>query len=297
MPTELSLKKTEVRNKLRKFKDNKIRLERDVFFVPGWTDQANICWTEPYMESGIDRRAGWEYTVKDWECIVENPEKMHYLQLVEDENAINIIRNKEGKVKKVEFKSDPSYGYSNFFQFAELVKNKIRASGAKEFDLVGHSMGGLDIISAVALDKKLDNYQEVRDFIKTDSLEGLGLLITVATPCKGSVPADLVRNTIIDEWFRKEWSDGIRKQCENLAHSSKFINIINQEEIKGRLLKKAKIGVHTFSGKNDQAVRPEDAFIEGAQNHEPFELVSHSQRMGITQDPRTHFWLFDLLNK
>jgi len=292
MPTELSLKKTEARNRLRKFK---IILKRDVFFVPGWTDQACICWTEPYMESGIDRRKGWEYTVKDWEYILENPEKMHYLQLVENDNALNITRNKEGKIKKVEFKSDPTYKYTNFFQFAELIKSKIRATGAKEFDLVGHSMGGLDAISAVALDRKLDNYQEVRDFIETDPLEGLGLLITVATPYKGSTPADLVKNTKIDEWFRPEWSDGIRKQCENMAYDSKFIGIINQKDIRERLLKTAKIGVYTFSGENDGAVTSEDAFIEGAQNHEPFELILHSQRMGITQDPRTHFELFTLL--
>ncbi len=159
---------------------------------------------------------------------------------------------------------------------------------------MGHSMGGLDSISAVALDRKLDDYQEVRDFIETDPLEGLGLLITVATPYKGSTPADLVKNTKIDEWFRPEWSDGIRKQCENMAHDSKFISIINQKGIRERLLEKAKIGVYTFSGEKDGAVTSEDAFIEGAQNHEPFELILHSQRMGITQDPRTHFCLFNL---
>lgn len=297
MPTELSLKKTEYRNKLKAYKNNKIRLKRDVFFIPGWTDQACICWIEPYTESGIDRRAGWEYTVKDWEYIIENPEKIHYLQLVENNDSINIIRNRQRKVKKVEFKSDDqSYSYTNFFQFAELIKNKIRATGAREFDLVGHSMGGLDIISAVVLDRNLDAYQEVNDFIKSEPLEGVGLLITVATPYKGSAPADLVKNTKIDEWFRPEWSDGIRKQCENLAHNSKFISIINQKKIRDRLLKKVKIGVYTFSGGNDGAVKPEDAFIEGAKNHEPFKLVSHSQRMGITQDPRMHWALFNLFS-
>ena len=295
MPSELSLKKTEARSKLRKFAKSKIKLNRDVFFVPGWTDQGCICWTEPYMESGVDRRAGWEYTVKDWEYVLENPERMHYLQLVENDNSINIIRNNQGKIKKVEFETDASHDYVAFFQFAELIKAKIRATGVKEFDLVGHSMGGLDIISVVALDNKLDTFQEVKNFIKTDPLEGLSLLITVATPYKGSVPADLVKNTKIDECFRPEWPIGIRKQCENMAHDSEFIKIINQKEVRDRLLKKAKIGVHTFSGGNDRAVCPEDAFIDGAQNHEPFELVSHSQRMGITQDPRMHFWLFDLL--
>jgi len=292
MPTELSLKKTECRNKLRQLK---IKLERDIFFVAGWTDQACLSWTEPYMESGVDRRTGWEYTIKDWEHIVENPEKMHYIKLVENDSAINIVKNKDGKVRKVEFTSDSSYRYTNFFQFAELVKSKIRETGAKEFDLVGHSMGGLDIISAVTMDRKLDDYPEVKDFIKTDPLEGLGLLVTVATPYKGSVPADLVKNTKIDEWFKKEWPDGIREQCNNLAHSSEFIHIINQKQIRERLLKKAKIGVHTFSGGNDDAVSSDDAFINDAQNHAPFYLARHSGRMGITQDHRMHFELFSLL--
>lgn len=299
MPTELSLKKTEARLNLRRFKDDKIKLKRDVFFVPGWTDQACICWTEPYTEAGIDRRKGWEYTIKDWEYIVENPEKMHYLQLVENDGAIQIIRNKKGKIKKVEFSSDPTYNYTNFFQFAELIKSKIRneigRSNINEYDLVGHSMGGLDIIAATVLDSDMDNYPEIRDFIKTKPLDGVGLLITVATPYKGSFPADLVKHTKIDEIFKPEWTDDIRKQCENMAFDSEFIKIINQPVIRKRLLKNARITVHTFSGGDDRAVNPEYALIEDAENHKPFNLVSHSQRMGITQDPRVILAIINLL--
>ncbi|MGD0336206.1 MAG: alpha/beta hydrolase [Candidatus Omnitrophota bacterium] len=293
MPTQISLKKTEARTELKKFKDNKISLKRDVFFVPGWTDQACICWTEPYMESGVDRRAGWEYTIKDWEYIVENSEKMHYLQLVENDKAINITRDNQGKIKNITFDSDLTYDYTSFFQFAELIKSKIRATGVNEFDLVGHSMGGLDIISAVALNKE-DDYPEVKGLIKTDPLDGVGLVVTVATPYKGSGPANLVKHTPIDEIFRPGWSEGVRKQCENMAYDSAFIKIINQNEIRTKLLKNAKVGVHTFSGENDGAVTSQDAFIDDANNHAPFELVMHSQRMGITQDPRLHFALFNL---
>src|SRR3989339_1095505 len=146
MPSELSRKKSELRDKLRYFEKNKILLKRDIFFVPGWTDQACLCWTEPPTESGKDRRKGWEYTMQDWEYIVKNPERMHYLQLVENDNALAITRDeRSGKIKKVEFASDPSYNYTNFFQFAELIKTKIREelkkTNSTEFDLVGHSMG------------------------------------------------------------------------------------------------------------------------------------------------------------
>ena len=245
------------------------------------------------MESGVDKRMGWEYTVKDWEYIFENPEKLHYLRLMENDQAINITRDNQGKIKNITFDSDSTYDYTNFFQFAELIKTKIRATGVNEVDLVGHSMGGLDIISAVALDRE-DDYPEVKGFIKTDPLNGVGLVVTVATPYKGSGPANLVKYTPLDEIFRSEWSDGVRKQCENMAYDSAFIKIINQNEIRTKLLKNAKIGVYTFSGKNDGAVTSQDAFIEDTNNHAPFELVMHSQRMGITQDPRLHFALFSL---
>ena len=299
MPTEISLQKTEARTKLRALKKSKIILKRDVFFVPGWTDQACLCWTEPYTESGEDRLPDWEYTVKDWEYIVGNPEKIHYIQLTKNKNAITITRDNRGKIKKVEFKSDPSYKYICFFEFAELLKNKIRAEmrkkDIKEIDLIGHSMGGLDIISAVTLDPALDNYPEVKKFIKTKSLNNVGFVITAATPYKGSVPADISKYTGLDEMLRPKWSDGIRKQCDNMASDSEFIKIINQVGVRNRLLQTAKKGMHSFSGGDDSAVRPKDAFIEGAVNHRPFKLAAHSQKMGITQDPRLHLELFKLL--
>lgn len=300
-PARVRDEKDKARAKLRKFKDNEIRLERDVFFIPGWTDQACICWTEPYTEAGEDRSPNWEYTIKDWEYIVENPENMHYLQLVEDNNAIEVIRNKKGKIRKVEFESDPTYNYTNFFQFAELVKSKIREvikkTGTKEFDLIGHSMGGLDAIAAVAIDPESDKDEKdlIKEFIKTKPLEGVGLLITVATPYKGSSPAHLAKHSKLDEIFRPKWTKGIREQCNNMAFDSEFIKIINQPVVRERLLKKSRIAVHTFSGGNDRAVRPDHARIEGAENHKPFELVSHSQRMGITQDPRLHLKVLELL--
>ena len=299
MPTQLSLKKIEARKRLRVFKNNKIRLQRDIFFVPGWADQACTCWIEPYTEAGKNRLSYWEYTVKDWEYIVENPEKMHYIQMIKNRNAIHVKRDYRGKIKKIDFKTDPSYNYTNFFQFAELLKSKIRNGiqkhGIKEIDLIGHSMGGLDIISAVALDPDLDKYPEVKRFIKTKPLKNVGFVITVATPYKGSVPADIVKHTDLDEIFRPKWSEGIRKQCKNMAFDSNFIEIINQNNIRNRFLKVVKKGVYAFSGGDDLAVRPKDARIKGAANHNPFKLARHSQRMGITQDPRLHLALFKLL--
>lgn len=298
MPTTFSLTKTEARKELREFGDKKITLEMDIFFVPGWTDEGCVCWTEPCIEPGEDKLAGLEYTVRDWEYIIENPQRMHYIRLVRKEKSINIIRDRKGKIKKVEFKSDPSYNYTNFFQFAELIKSKIREtmkkSNAAGIDLVGHSMGGLDIIAAITLEPD-DDYPEVKKFIRTEPLDNVGLVITAATPYKGTLPSDIVKHSRLDEILRPKWSQGTREQCENMAFDSQFIKIINWREIREKLLEKAKKGVHTFSGTNDAAVKPEYAFIDGAENHEPFRLAAHSQRMGITQDPRFHLELFTLL--
>lgn len=298
MPTTLSLTETEARKELREFRNKKITLKRDVFFVPGWTDEGCICWTEPYIESGEDKLAGWEYTVADWEYLIENPQRMHYIRLVRKEKAISIIRDRRGKIKKVEFQSDPSYNYTNFFQFAELLKAKIREEIGKrdknQIDLVGHSMGGLDVIAAITL-KPSDDYPEIKKFIKTEPLDNVGLAITVSTPYKGSLPSDMVKHSRLHEILRPEWSHGTREQCENMAFDSPFIKIINRREIRERLLEKSKKGAHTFSGANDAAVKPEYAFIDGAENHQPFKLAAHSHRMGITKDPRFHLELFTLL--
>jgi hypothetical protein len=301
MPTQLSLKLTKAHNELRKFKNNKIKLKRDVFLVPGWTDQACLCWTEPYTESGIDRTPGWEYTVKDWGYIFENPEKMHYLQLVEDDNAIQIVKNKKGKTRKVKFESDPTCNYTNFFQFAELVKSKIRGivnkTGIKEFDLIGHSMGGLDVIAAVTIDPGSDKDEDglIKEFIKSKPLEGVGLLITVATPYKGSFPAHMVKHSKLDEIFRPKWTKGMREQCNNMAYDSPFVKIVNSDQIRERLLKAVTIGVHTFASDNDRAVAYKNAQIKGGNNHPPVTLAQHSQRMGITQNHTVQLELFTLL--
>ena len=122
MASPVSDQKTKAREQLRQMK---ITLQRDVFFVPGWTDQCCSCWTEP-NECGEDRSKDWEYTIKDWEHIITNPEKMHYLLMAEDDSTIKITRNRSDRITDVQFSEDPSYTYTNFFQFAELLKEKVR---------------------------------------------------------------------------------------------------------------------------------------------------------------------------
>lgn len=302
MPTEISLRKTDARDHLRKLAP--LRLKRPVFFVPGWSDQGCLCWTEPYVEGGGDRRPGWEYTIQDWveEIIVPTDQaNVHFVTLVEDERNVIIKRfsrgMKQGKIQSVDWSRDPSAQYESFFQFAELLKRTIRALGAEEYDLVGHSMGGLDIIAATVLDRSLDQESEVQRFITSPPLDGVNTIITVATPFCGSPLASFVERNHLDAILQLNWSAGIRKQAEAMFPGSPFIQIVTDPSRQQRLLKRVKGSVHTFGSNNDPATPNQARMIDGAINHPAagFEFARHSAIMGITQDPRLALAVFRIL--
>ena len=62
----------------------------------------------------------------------------------------------------------------SFFDFGDILKDKIhkRIGKRKHFDLVGHSMGGLDSVAAITDEEQ--------------TLKHVNKLITVATPHQGS---------------------------------------------------------------------------------------------------------------
>ena len=126
-------------SKLNGFKENKMRLKYPVFFVPGWTDEICSVWKEPY---------GGKQCIKQWLSEVAiNPDLAQYIPFIEETSRCK-----------------------NFLDFGEVLKNKIWQSIGKNqmFDLVGHSMGGLDIRAAIT--------QGV------DPLLNCRYCITVATP-------------------------------------------------------------------------------------------------------------------
>ena len=65
-------------------------LKRDLYLVHGWGDEANVCWTYPYIETGSDRDKNWKYTFLDWakEKILNHNERVHYLKLVKNEDDV-----------------------------------------------------------------------------------------------------------------------------------------------------------------------------------------------------------------
>ncbi|MBI1883778.1 MAG: hypothetical protein HYS08_06190, partial [Chlamydiae bacterium] len=232
MPRRISQEKTKARHNLRAMAP--LKLHRPIFFVPGWTDQAATCWLEPYTEHGTRRRKDWEYTLSDWTNKIipeEDQNKIHIIKLIKNEKNLKLDRCKtgpqKGKLKCTNWEKDETSQYTNFYQFAELLKEKIREKNHKEYDLVGHSMGGLDILAAAMLDPKEDTEPEVQEHIKTEPLQGIQHIITVATPFRGTPGGWIVKHTYLDELLMKNWTDAIRQQAEAMSTDSPYIRTLN----------------------------------------------------------------------
>jgi len=108
-------------------------LKRDLYLVHGWGDEANVRWTYPYTETGKDRNKDWKYTFFDWaqEKILNHNERVHYVKLVSNESDVTISCDRWGKLQTILYKNeqyDKTYYFVNFFQFAELLKEKIDES-------------------------------------------------------------------------------------------------------------------------------------------------------------------------
>ena len=101
-------------------------LQRPVFFVPGWTDEQNRCWTSPYRSGDVTINTLLARTMR-------NPTSARY----------------------VTFTQRQSQRSTSFLDFGRLLKRRIvKAIGDAPCDLVGHSMGGLDAIAAMLDDAR-----------------------------------------------------------------------------------------------------------------------------------------------
>lgn len=289
--------KTRARKALRAFP--KFKLKRDVFFVHGWGDEANICWTYPYTEKGSDKARGWEYTIGDWlNKLVDNKdERAHFVKLVKDEAKVVVKYAAKTEELSIDIDQDETYYYENFFQFAELLKEKIRSvNTSKDVDIICHSMGGLDSVAAIALDKETDT----TGTIKTAGLRGINQLITVSTPHQGSPAANISDTKLAEVVMRR--SEYIRKQGSNMAPKSPFIKLINSAEIRNALLERVSF-MHMFGGGDDIVVpvssykiKKSGLLKDNYRIYPPLNLARHSQVMGITQDPRMHLEIIRLLS-
>jgi hypothetical protein len=296
--------KKDARDKLESLQP--FELKRDLYLVHGWGDEANVCWTYPYVETGKDRDKNWKYTFLDWaeEKIRNHKERVHYVKLVKNGDDVTVSCDRWGKLQAILCKNeqkDKTYYYVNFFQFAELLKDKIsEGKHTAQIDVVCHSMGGLDTVAAVGVNPDDD----AMDAIVTKPLDCVNKLITVATPHRGSPAADLSDNKVAKLILRK--NNYISLQGKNMSPKLPFIKTVNDLRIRKRLMDRI-TELHIFGGGADIVVPSpyykfdtkglsKDA-VSRVTEYNPLMLAAHSQVMGITQDPRLLCNIFEILSK
>lgn len=241
--------------KLEDLINNKISLKRPVCFVPGWTDENNTCWKTAYRKGYVP--------MKEWiRKIAKNSNLAEYITFTEKE----------------------SERCRSFFDFADILKEKIwnKIGKSKGFDIVGHSMGGLDTVAAI---------------IDEDGpLLNANNFITVATPHQGSELGE------IGPIFRK-YKPHHALQCINLDPDQLPIQLINKLEARQKLLKRVN-KLYCLMGTRDMAVMRSARYNKKGLSPELYkkkvELLefggaTHSQKYGITQDPRVILAIINIL--
>ena len=223
------------------------KLQRPVFFVPGWRDEGNVCWMKPYSK-GYTALAEWLPRV------VKNPELAEYITFTEEES-----------------KSCPS-----FLDFGEILKGKIWDSVGKQkdFDVVGHSMAGLDTIAAITSPNQ--------------PLRRARRLVTVGTPHQGSELGEFGTQFI-------KAPKHIILQGVNLDPDQLPIQMINHMEVRQELLENVE-HLYCLMGTRDMAVMGSGRFNKEGLSPKLYaekvttveiEGARHSSALGITQDVRT----------
>lgn len=255
MLEERKRQKKNALDKLNKFSESKIKLKRPVFFVPGWTDEECVCWKFPYIKNYVP--------IKEWiTTVVENSEIVYYVTFSEKETKAS----------------------SSFLDLGDVLKTKVwdKIGDKKEFDLVGHSMGGLDSVAAIT-----DN---------VEPLNNVHNLITVATPHQGSELGE------IGPVFRK-YDRHHALQCLNLDPDQPAIKLINKLDVRKRLLEDIN-ELYCLMGTRDMAVMKSARFNKEGIDVDLYQRkvdiiefggATHSQKYGITQDPRVILAVINLL--
>jgi triacylglycerol esterase/lipase EstA (alpha/beta hydrolase family) len=243
-----------------------VSLKRHAFFVPGWAGEEGKAWR------GYDKPVLKGHgSIKNWiDRIVRTPDKVTYVSYVE-------FSEKESQVSR------------SFFEFAELLKARVRAEIKPDeaIDLIGHSMGGLDMVAAITQGK--------------DPLLNVVNCVTVASPLQGIPYAGFVKR--VDEllpWL--EWKPWHHEQVKNMAHHSREIERINAHENRTVLLERVK-AFYQLEGTQDMTVmrnaRLRTDGLPDALKNKITQLViegaTHSGAAGITHDPRTALFLTSIL--
>ncbi len=246
MREESKRQKQNALKELDAFAREKIELKRPVFFVPGWTDESGMCWKIAYRKGDIP--------IKNWiEKIAGNHNIAEYITFTEKE----------------------SKRCMNFFDFADILKERIwqKIKQKEKIDIVGYSMGGLNSVSAVIDDDK--------------PLLNVHNLLTIATPHQGTQFGGIA-------YLIKKYDLHIASQCLNFDPDYPLIKIINKLEARQTLLKRIN-KLYCLLGTHDRAVGIGGRYKQKGLNPELYKRkvevirvsgATHSQKDGITQDPR-----------
>lgn len=242
--------KREALARLEALVEERPKLQRHVFFVPGLTDERNGAWTDTHSK---------QYTAaKEW--------------------AVRIFPNAREFAHCITFTDTESKACSSFRDFSVYLKEKIWkiVDENEPIDVVGHSMGGLDLRAAIVAQK--------------EPLLHVKSCITVATPHEGAIIARLRK----DFNFIRRLSDYHMTQSGNLRPACGDMKWINSDTNRRLLLERIE-KLYCFSGTKDYAVFASsrarmDQFAK--ELGQPIEYLiiegaTHGGRESITQDVRT----------
>lgn len=251
--------------------NQKMTLQRPVFFVPGWAGEEGKCWT------GYTKVLKDHQSVKFWiNRIVCEPSRSDF-------------------VSYLKFTRKESLSCPTFLEFAELLKAKVReaVSPSEPIDLIGHSMGGLDIIAGLTLgDAPLEN----------PVVNG----VAVGSPLQGIFYGKLVPKLrkLLPGLFegKKDWQDQHYQQLKNLDVSAEPIRLVNQLDLRRRFLERVE-RFYQILGTQDAVVgRNARLKTEGLLQEEKRQIselsivgATHNEVWGVTHDPRTIVALMRLL--
>ncbi len=242
--------KADALTQLKTWAKEPISLKRPVFFVPGWTDDINKGWTIPYSSVNT--------SMENWSDQIFSNSNLAYF---------------------INFSKEDSASCDSFLDFSKILRDRVRRllGQAQDFDILGHSMGGLDIRGAV-IDEK-------------DPLLGINHCVLVAVPNEGSQWGDLCKAHMIRS--SRNLTDAQVTQGVNMDPSHPIIQSLNHIELKRLFLKNIN-RLYTLRGWSDTAIFGSSRFqYSGMEAEFPgkvteinYDGTTHTGRNGITQDPR-----------
>ncbi|MBI2173981.1 MAG: hypothetical protein HYU33_02150 [Candidatus Omnitrophica bacterium] len=259
--------KAEALKELEAWTGQGLNLSRRVFFVPGWAGEEGKCWIAPYQPSRKGHRP-----IKEWlGAIVRNPGHVtyiHYLRFTEKE----------------------SQSCPTFLEFAELVKAKIGEQVAKDepIDLIGHSMGGLDMTASLTVGQAPLANPVVN-------------CVAVGSPLRGVAYGNLV-DRIKMLIPNLAWLPHHFTQLKNMDHGAGAIRLVNQLQMRRLLMERVRMFYGIFGTQDTVVGRNAQLRTEGLTEEQKRRVVNrfvegatHTGVAGITQDPRTAVLLVHIL--